>query len=272
MAKYNVSAGHNPPGKTACGAVGFLDESKEARLIVKEIIRLLKSAGHKVYDCTCNNGKSQGDVLKKIVSKCNKRTVAMDISIHLNSGRNDKKGDEKIAGTEVWCTDATGIKKEAGDRILKNMKKLGFTNRGIKTTGGLYYLNHTANKAILIEVCFVDDKDDYELYKKVGCKAVAKAIAEGIVGGKITEKKKAAEKPPYTSVKKSSGKEAIKWLQRKLNQLCEAAKKAPLVVDGLWGPKTLAMLRAYWKQLGWFTGGSYAGKKTCTALYKNRKK
>ena len=92
MAKYNVSAGHNPPGKTACGAVGFLDESKEARLIVKEIIKLLKSAGHKAYDCTCDNGKSQGDVLKKIVAKCNKRTVDLDVSIHLNSGRNDKKG------------------------------------------------------------------------------------------------------------------------------------------------------------------------------------
>ena len=264
MAKYNVSAGHNPPGKTACGAVGFLDESKEARLIVKEIIRLLKSAGHKVYDCTCNNGKSQGDVLKKIVAKCNKRTVAMDISIHLNSGRNDKKGDEKIAGTEVWCTDAAGVKKDAGNRILKNMKKLGFTNRGVKTTGGLYYLNLTANKAILIEVCFVDDKDDYELYKKVGYKAVAKAIAEGIVGDKITEKQ------PYTSIKKISSKEAIKWMQKQLN-ICYTGKLPNLTTDGIWGSKTQAMLEAYWKQLGW-KKGSYAGKKTCTALYKNRKK
>ena len=62
------------------------------------------------------------------------------------------------------------------------MKKLGFTNRGIKTTGGLYYLNHTINKAILIEVCFVDDKDDYDLYKKAGYKQIAKAIADGITG------------------------------------------------------------------------------------------
>ena len=50
MAGYNISAGHNPSGKVACGAVGLLDESRENRLVVKEIISLLRSAGHKVYD------------------------------------------------------------------------------------------------------------------------------------------------------------------------------------------------------------------------------
>ncbi len=74
MGSYNISAGHNPPGKVACGACGLLrDESRENRLITKEVIRLLKSYGQKVYDCTCNNGKSQSDVLKKIVEKCNKK-------------------------------------------------------------------------------------------------------------------------------------------------------------------------------------------------------
>ena len=43
MGSYNISAGHNPPGKVACGACGLLDESRENRLITKEVIRLLKS-------------------------------------------------------------------------------------------------------------------------------------------------------------------------------------------------------------------------------------
>lgn len=87
-----------------------------------------------------------------------------------------------MQGTEIWCTQSVGIKKTVGNRILANMKKLGFTNRGIKTTGNLYYLNHTINKAILIEVCFVDDRDDYNLYKKLGYKKIAKAIADRIAG------------------------------------------------------------------------------------------
>lgn len=265
MASYNISAGHNPPGKAACGAVGFLDESRENRLIVKEIIRLLKSAGHKAYDCTCNNGKSQGDVLKKIVAKCNKREVALDVSIHLNSGRNDSDGDKKIAGTEVWCTASSGIKKRAAEKILINMKTLGFTNRGIKTTGGLYYLNHTTNKAILVEVCFVDDKDDYKLYKKAGYKEVARAIAEGITGEEIKQ-----DKTKYTAVKKTSSKQAVRWLQAKLNE-CYTGTLPKLSEDGIWGLKTQEMLEAYWEQLDW-RKGSYAGSKTCKALYKNRKK
>lgn len=76
----------------------------------------------------------------------------------------------------------------------------------------------------------------------------------------------------YTTVKKTSSKSAIKWLQKKLNANCTYANNHPLSVDGIWGPKTYEALQKYWKQLGWKTTGSYAGKKTCTALKKNRKK
>lgn len=188
MGSYNISAGHNPPGKVACGACGLLDESRENRLITKEVIRLLKSYAQKVYDCTCNNGKSQSDVLKKIVEKCNKRSVILDISIHLNSGRNDPKGDQKAAGCEIYCSADIGIKKEVSKQIRKNMVKLGFLDRGTKTTNNLYYLNHTVNKAILVEVCFVDDKDDYEIYKKIGYKKIAEAIEKGIIMEDIDNK------------------------------------------------------------------------------------
>lgn len=186
MAKYNVHAGHCPQGKGASGATGLLKESVEDRLIKNEVIRLLKANGHTVYDCTCDTAETQSGCLKKIVSKCNKHAVDLDISIHLNSGRNDKKGDKKIGGFETWATANTGIKKEVSERIRKKMKELGFADRGSKTTSGLYVLNHTKSKAILLEVCFVDDKDDYDLYKKVGYKAVAKAIVEGILNKTIT--------------------------------------------------------------------------------------
>lgn len=89
-------------------------------------------------------------------------------------------------------------------------------------------------------------------------KAFKKAI-----GGKV-----AAAKQPYKVVKKNSSKNAIRWMQAKLNDLTSGAD---IAVDGEWGPATQKKLEQYWKQLGW-KKGSYAGKKTCTALYKNRKK
>lgn len=185
--KYNIHAGHNPSKKIACGAVGLLDESKENRLIVNSIIKYLKKAGCTTYNCTVSNGKSQRDVLEKICNKCNAHSVDLDVSIHFNSGRNDFKGDKKLGGFEVWAKNYSGNKIVIAKRMVNNMKKLGFSSHGdpYKTTSGLYYLNHTKAKALLLEICFVDDKDDYLLYKSVGYDRIGKAIAEAIVGKEI---------------------------------------------------------------------------------------
>lgn len=180
MEKINIHAGHNPDGKIACGAVGLIKESTEARLIVKKIKKYLKDSDVMVYDCTCNNGSSQSDILQKIVKKCNAHDVDLDVSIHFNSGRNNLKGDGKIGGVEVLMRSTNGIRGTAGSKICKKMEKLGFTNRGIKETKSLYFLNHTKAPAILIEVCFVDDKDDVILYKK-NKEEIAEAISNVLV-------------------------------------------------------------------------------------------
>ena len=185
--KVNVHGGHNPSNKVACGAKDLLDESKEDRKITKAIVKYLKKAGVTVYNCTVDNGTSKKDVLQKICAKCNQNGVDIDVSIHLNSGRNDHKGDKKLGGFEVWATEYTGVKKEVAQRAVANMKKLGFTPHGdpYKKTSGLYYLNHTKAKALLFEICFVDDKDDYLLYKTTGADKIGKSLAEAIVGHSI---------------------------------------------------------------------------------------
>lgn len=47
--KINMHAGHNPDGKVACGATGFLKESTEARNVKNAAIKSLKAAGHTAY-------------------------------------------------------------------------------------------------------------------------------------------------------------------------------------------------------------------------------
>lgn len=180
MAIVNLHAGHNPDGKIACGAVGLIKESTEARWMVKEIKKKLKKKGITVYDCTCNDGINQTDVLQKIVKKCNTHLVDLDISIHFNSGCEDRSGDGRIGGTEVLMRTEEGIKKTVGSRICKQMEKLGFTNRGIKISQGLYFLNHTKAPAILLEICFVDDKDDIKLYK-TNKDVIAEGITKAII-------------------------------------------------------------------------------------------
>ena len=94
----------------------------------------------------------------------------------------ESKEDRKIAKAIIKY-----LKKAVAERAVRNMKQLGFTQHGdpYKTTSSLYYLNHTKAKAILFEICFVDDKDDYLLYKTVGADAIGKAIASAIVGHDI---------------------------------------------------------------------------------------
>lgn len=181
MAVYNVHAGHCPQGKGASGAVGILKESVEDRLVKDEVIRLLRSEGHTVYDCTCEANTTQSGCLQKIVAKCNQHSVSLDVSIHLNSGRNDYKGDKRTGGVEVWNYDKRT--KAISDRICKNISSaLGITNRGTKYSKDLYVLNSTKSLSLLVECCFVDDKDDANVWDAKKC---AKAIVEGILNKKI---------------------------------------------------------------------------------------
>ena len=109
-----------------------------------------------------------------------------------------------MGGFEVWATNYNGIKKEAAKRIIANMNKLGISSHGdpYKTTSHLYYLNHTNAKALLLEICFVDDVTDVKAYKKIGYNKIGKAIAEGIIGKSI-DSTKVTVKPKASPSSKS---------------------------------------------------------------------
>lgn len=181
----NIHAGHNPAGKVACGAVSILNESKENRIVKNEVIRQLQLLGHTVYDCTVDDGNSAGDVLKRIVTKCNAHKVDLDVSIHFNAGAKDEKGNGKTTGTECLIfSDSSTKARAAAIGICSAIERLGFRNRGIKVNPSLYVLKNTKAEAVLIECCFVDDKDDAFLYD---ARAMADAIVFGLTGQKYEE-------------------------------------------------------------------------------------
>lgn len=198
--KINIHAGHNPDGKTACGAVGLIKESTEARRVKDAAIGMLKSMGHTVYDCTVNNGTSANDVLKKIVNKCNAHDVDVDVSIHFNAGANDYKGNGKSCGTEVWVYSNKSTQKERASRICAAISELGFRNRGVKSSTSLYVLKHTKAPALLIECCFVDDKDDVNIYNY---EKMAEAIVYGITGTRYSASVSDEKNTPNTEANTS---------------------------------------------------------------------
>lgn len=197
--KINVHAGHNPAGKAACGAVGLINESIENRRVKDEVISQLRQLGHTVYDCTVDNGTGQADVLKKIIAKCNAHTVDLDVSIHFNSGAGDRAGNGKTTGAECFVYSASSKAKPFAERICQGIGTLGFKNRGVKFSQSLYVLKKSKAPALLVECCFVDDKDDVSLYNYAD---MASAIVYGITGKRVrneTETGK-AEKGEETSV------------------------------------------------------------------------
>lgn len=182
MGTYNIHAGHCPQGQGAYGAVGVLQESVEDRLVKNRVISALRNAGQTVYDCTDDTNCDEGTNLARIVNKCNQRKVDLDVSIHLNSGRNDYSGDGSIGGVEVWCYDSGTA--AVAQRICNNISsKLGLTNRGVKYNQGWYVLKNTVSPALLVECCFVDDKDDAGHWDANAC---GDAIASGILNKSVT--------------------------------------------------------------------------------------
>ena len=180
----NVHAGHNPDGKVACGAVGFIKESTEARRVKEEVVRMLREMGHTVYDCTVDSGNSATDVLKKIVGKCNEHEVDIDLSIHFNSASGLKE-DGITTGTEVLVYSGYSKALDEANAVCAAITSPGFKNRGVKYRPDLYFLKNTKAPAILVECCFVSDKDDVKLYDHY---LMAKAIVKGVTGSNFEEK------------------------------------------------------------------------------------
>ncbi|MGN0243733.1 MAG: N-acetylmuramoyl-L-alanine amidase [Lachnospiraceae bacterium] len=175
--KSNLHAGHTKSG-IGSGAVGFINESKEARKLKNLVKKKLRAKGHTVYDCTNDKASSVNDNLYQIVRKCNAHSVDYDISIHFNAGAYDQSGNRYTTGTEVYIYSQSSEAKKVAQRVVDAIAATGFANRGVKVNPSLYVLKHTQNLAMLIEVCFVDDKDDFKAYNR---RKVANAIVKALV-------------------------------------------------------------------------------------------
>ena len=164
--KIVVNAGHTKYG-TGTGANGYLNESTETRKIAYELMKLLADSKHEVipavYDSSANN-------LKEAVTLANNEGADLFISIHLNAGGG--------SGCEAYTWRGQQVAQAV--KACSYLKKLGFKNRGVKDGSNLYVIKNTKCTAILIEVCFVDNKADAELYNSVGVANIARAIYSAI--------------------------------------------------------------------------------------------
>ncbi|HCQ5582557.1 TPA: N-acetylmuramoyl-L-alanine amidase [Clostridioides difficile] len=179
--KIAIVPGHTLTGK-GTGAVGYIDEGKENRILTDLIVKWLKQGGATVY--TGKIDKSN-NYLSEQCQIANKQDIDLAVQIHFNANSTTLNP----MGTETIYKTNNG--KIYAERVNSKLSTV-FKNRGAKSdVRGLYWLSHTKAPAILIEVCFVDSKSDTDYYIK-NKNTVAKLIAEGILNKKIdnTEEKK----------------------------------------------------------------------------------
>ena len=171
--KIELHVGHFGNGT---GAKGHIDEVVEARKVATRIYEILQA--NKVPSTLFEDktSKNQQNNLKTLVAHHNKDKNGLVVSVHFNAG-----GDgSKPIGTEVLYYD----QKDLATRLVNAISNAsGLKNRGAKQNKKLAVLANTYEPAVLLEICFVNSKQDVQAYQNnfdAICLNIAKVLASHI--------------------------------------------------------------------------------------------
>lgn len=176
-------AGHGAgdPGATATTNGSLHKEADETRKVVASLQKVLqKYCEVAVYptshDAFADHKKG---ALSSIANFSNYGYV---LEVHFNAFQNGPL-DGNTKGVECYVTS-----RESGttveEKICKNIASVGLTNRGVKRYNWSV-INAAKNAGVssaLLEVCFIDDPDDMEVYTQK-FQQIVNGIAKGIVDG-----------------------------------------------------------------------------------------
>jgi N-acetylmuramoyl-L-alanine amidase len=190
-----ISSAHSQFVRGASGPAPWgLDEVDESRRVVNRVAELVRQAGgtaHTFHDMTSRTQASNISAIIKWHRGLGPQRDR-DVSVHFNAYKVTLVG----RGVEVlhrsqgsWATQISAAISAAS----------GLINRGPKARTNLGFLNQLAIvPSVLLEVAFVDAKEDCDLYRG-HFEAIARAIAETTAGVRLG----AAPAPPPTALPSS---------------------------------------------------------------------
>lgn len=179
--KILLISGHGAGDSGACATIdGVLyKEADEAIVMVRKIEERLKA-----YDVEVDVYPIERNAYEDARAGCLRVDLSLYdyvLEIHFNACVNDLKGNGRVTGSEAFVTTSDKT-MDVEKRILSELKELGFTNRGIKSHNWTV-INRAKTKgadSFLLEICFIDDRDDMLLYV-----SNRDGIADGIVAGMV---------------------------------------------------------------------------------------
>lgn len=161
-----IVAGHSVIDSGAIG-IGGNNESEMTRALRNLIVGYMKRKDVSIDDDTLNTSQVVGWLRNRV----KKDSIVLDI--HFNSHTT-----ESAHGTETFAnTDAIALGKEIN---AATVKVLGTRDRGMKNASdsarGSIGVLRLHCKVVLLEVCFISNKSDYDKYIK-GADKLAREIA-----------------------------------------------------------------------------------------------
>ncbi|MBE9232821.1 N-acetylmuramoyl-L-alanine amidase [Cuspidothrix issatschenkoi LEGE 03284] len=246
--KFGIDIGHNCPPDS--GANGIKSEDKLTMELGNKIIAKLESLGHTVISCKPNSASTVNQSLGSRCQKANNNRVDFFVSIHFNAFNGQANG------TEVFAISDAG--RKVAQKVLDEIVKLGFFNRGVKSGSHFYVLRRTNMPGIFIESCFIDSAKDMQLYDS---ETMANAIVAGLTG-KVSNTPSPNPTPsipipvpivPVNTVIDEEGNKdkSILRLQQALNRLKITDKNnKPLAEDNGMGPATSSATEKFQRVVG----------------------
>jgi hypothetical protein len=237
--KICISAGHAKDVRGAAGPSPWgLDEVDEARRVTAQVGELLNASGVPTKTWWDDVSQTQDENLQRICDWHNSHGQSrdLDVSVHFNATAG-------AHGTEVYYISQHNLAKQVCDAICAAS---GLTNRGAKDGSDLYFLNHTAKPALLLEICFVDTKSDCETYRQKFAQ-ICQAVAEGLSGQEVVP---GPTPPAPTPEPPPSGHKTI-GIGDKGDDVVELQTKlGVLIADGDFGSITETWVQAFQRACG----------------------
>ncbi|MHB8014577.1 N-acetylmuramoyl-L-alanine amidase, partial [Clostridium sporogenes] len=175
-----VDAGHGGYDSGAVGPTGIKEKDVTLKVALK-LGRILENNGVKViYTRTSDNvswPSNESQDLEARVSIANSNNTDLYVSIHANSFNGS------AYGTETYYYNGSAKGKEAAEAVQKELiNAIGLYDRGAKTAG-YYVLKNTISPSILVELGFIDNRNEEILLNSDWFQQkCAEAIAKGILG------------------------------------------------------------------------------------------